>query len=51
MIDAINGLSIIPNKALHLSGSWNNKFCSNGWNWFIEAVGDKITTSNITGLR
>ena len=36
-----------PESAFVLSGNCNYRFASNGWNWFIEQYGNKITTKNI----
>jgi hypothetical protein len=41
-------LSHIPEEALTITGNCNNRFANNGWNWFLEQCGDKITTKNIT---
>lgn len=42
-----NGLHV-PEEALVISGVCNNRFVNNGWNWFIEKFGDKITTQSIS---
>lgn len=36
-----------PDEAFVLSGGCMYRFASNGWNWFIEQYGNKITTKNI----
>lgn len=36
-----------PDEAFVLSGGCIHRFASNGWNWFIEQYGNKITTKNI----
>lgn len=40
----------IPEEALTITGACNYRFGNNGWNWFIEQVGHKITTKNITAI-
>jgi hypothetical protein len=42
--------NVIPEKALTITGDCGYKFATNGWNWFIEQCGDKITTKDITSL-
>lgn len=37
-----------PAEAFILTGNLTYKFSNNGWNWFINDFGDKITTNNIT---
>lgn len=37
-----------PAEAFILTGNCQYKFANNGWNWFINDFGDKITTNNIT---
>ena len=41
-----NGLHV-PEEALVLTGDLTSRFQNNGWNWFIEEFGDKITTKNV----
>ena len=36
-----------PESAFVISGDCNYRFANNGWNWFIEQHGDKITTEDI----
>ena len=38
----------IPEEALTITGDCSYRFASGGWNWFIEAAGDKLTTKDIT---
>lgn len=45
--DSINNLSVIPSEAFAISGSCENYFVNNHWNWFVEEFGDKITTKDI----
>ena len=47
MIDKINGFSIVPETAYKITGDCSDRFSSNGWNWFIEDFGNKITTKGI----
>lgn len=49
IIEAINGcLPIPPESAFKITGNCQNKFSYDGWNWFLNNYGDKITTDNIT---
>ncbi len=48
MIDEINGLNVLPDEGLVITGSCNYRFANNGWNWFIKEFGDKITTKDIS---
>jgi hypothetical protein len=49
MAEAINELPPTPpEKAFNITGDCNNRFANNGWNWFVERYGDKITTADIT---
>ena len=36
-----------PESAFVISGDCKYRFANNGWNWFIEQYGDRITTQNI----
>ena len=47
MVDEINGLMAIPDEALNITGDCKYRFAYDGWNWFIEKYGDKITTKDI----
>lgn len=40
-----------PESAFHLTGNFHYRFANNGWNWFVEAYGDKVTTKDITSTR
>ena len=44
-----NGLHL-PEEALVITGECNSRFSYNGWNWFIDSYGDKITTKDIATL-
>lgn len=48
MAETINGLMVIPEETLTITGNCSNRFANNGWDWFINQCGDKITTNNIT---
>lgn len=49
MVIEIEGIGgIVPNEAFLNSGDCSHKFQNNGWNWFIENYGDKITTDKLT---
>lgn len=37
-----------PESAFVISGDCSYRFANNGWNWFIELYGDKITTKDIS---
>ena len=45
---AIETLDLIPEEAFMISGDCSYKFAYNGWNWFIEQYGDKISTKDIS---
>ena len=51
MVDAIEGLNILPNEALSITGDCAYRFAYGGSNWLIEKFGDKITTNNITNAE
>ena len=38
----------IPDSAFVISGNCQYRFSNNGWNWFIEQYGDRITTKDIS---
>ena len=38
----------MPPEAFEISGSCNYRFANNGWDWYIDLLGDKITTKDIT---
>lgn len=40
----------LPEEAFLLTGNCSYKFCSEGWNWFINLFGDKITTSKVSNM-
>ena len=41
----------IPNHAKFLNGNCQNKFAYGGWDWFIEQLGEEITTEEITNCK
>lgn len=48
-ITAISGGGpVIPDEAFVISGDCKYRFTNDGWTWFIEQYGDRITTQNIT---
>lgn len=49
-IEAIQtgGVGEIPQSALTITGDCKYRFAYSGWNWFIEATRDKLTTKDIT---
>lgn len=51
MAEAINRLDAIPTGALSITGDCSSRFANGGWNWFINAYGDKITTQNISNAE
>ena len=40
-----------PESAFVISGNCQYRFAYNGWNWFTEQYGDRITTQNITNAQ
>lgn len=50
IVDAISALPIVPRTAFELTDSFNIRFASNNWNWFIDNYGHLITTSKISDL-
>lgn len=44
----VNTMSI-PNSASIITGDCQYKFSANGWNWFIDIMGDELKTNNISG--
>ena len=38
----------LPEKAFTISGNCSYRFYMDGWNWFIEQYGDRITTKDIS---
>ena len=42
-----SGEGDIPEEALVITGNCQYRFANNGWNWFIEKCGNKITTQDI----
>ncbi len=39
---------VLPESSFVISGDCYYRFSNNGWNWFIEQYGDRITTKDIT---
>lgn len=54
-VDGYNPISVnvpsgggdLPPEALVITGNCRYRFANNGWNWFIENYGDRITTIDI----
>ena len=38
----------LPAEAFKITGNCSYRFANNGWNWFINLFGDKVTTENIS---
>ena len=51
MAEEIAELSLVPAEALTLTGDCSYRFANDGWNWFINQYGDKITTKDIKNLQ
>lgn len=47
-IDDIKQGADLPEEAFNTTGDCQYKFASNGWNWFLDAYGDRITTKDIS---
>lgn len=45
--DIPSGGGDVPPEALVITGDCRYRFANNGWNWFIENYGDRITTEDI----
>ena len=50
-ISKISGGGDLPEEAFVISGNCTKRFAYNGWNWFIEQYGNKITTQSITNAN
>lgn len=37
----------IPEEAFIITGECTNRFCNDGWDWFLENYGNKITTQDL----
>lgn len=49
-IKVSTGAELAP-EDLVISGDCRQRFYNNGWNWYIEKFGDKITTKDITNAQ
>ena len=49
-IDAIEVGTVLPEEALVITGNCRYKFAFDGWNWFIDAYGNRVTSKDITYL-
>lgn len=45
------GDSNLPEEALVLSGKLDYKFLGEGWNWYLDWLGNQITTKDVTSLE
>lgn len=50
MAAEINGLQVVAASLLNITGNIDYKFYNGNWDDFIKTYGDKITTSDITGV-
>lgn len=50
MIDEINNLPVAPEEAFNITGNFNYRFSYGGWDWYINAFGNRIKTSDISSL-
>lgn len=41
----------LPEQAFTITGNCSYRFANNGWNWFIENYGDRVTTANISNAN
>ena len=41
----------LPEEVLNITGDCRYRFANNGWNWFIEKYGNKISTNEVNGLE
>lgn len=44
------GDSGIPEEAFTITGDCSYRFINNGWNWFVENYGNRVTTKDITNM-
>ena len=49
-IETGGGSAELPEEAFKITGDCTYRFSFNGWNWFINTYGNKITTENITNI-
>lgn len=55
MADAIAAIETggggdLPEEVLNITGDCRYRFANNGWNWFIEKYGNKLSTKEVNGL-
>ena len=50
MAEAVDGIESValPAEAYVISGNCNYRFSNNGWGWFVNTFGDRVTTENIS---
>ena len=41
----------LPEEAFLITGDCEHRFANNGWNWFVEGYGNRVTTNNITNCN
>ena len=44
------GDSGIPEEAFTITGNCSYRFANDGWNWFVENYGNRVTTKDITNI-
>lgn len=49
-VEVPTGGGDLPEEAFVITGDCQYRLANNGWNWFIENYGNKITTQNITNF-
>ena len=40
----------LPEEAFVISGNCDYRFAKDGWNWFVENYGNRVTTKNVSGM-
>lgn len=51
MADAIDDIAVgdvLPEEAFIITGNCNYRFSNDGWDWFLNEYGDRLTTTDIT---
>jgi hypothetical protein len=47
---AVRNIGGLPEEAFKITGNCQYRFAQDGWNWYIDTFGSKITTENITNV-